>query len=131
MISDIKVYQLTPEQVANYVAGMDLGTPVRIDKPQSMVRIDEGPYVNRPKPKSEVHANSPGLGSLRGRPQQNKLTKAVYLQMRVEGMNRAQIAERQGVAYSTLCGYVRKWGLSNRNHESMAMSKVKKGEADY
>ncbi|SFB62704.1 hypothetical protein SAMN05216312_12244 [Cohnella sp. OV330] len=130
MISDIKVYQLTPEQVANYVPGMNLGNPVRIDKPKSMVRIHEGPYANRPKPKSESQPDKPGLGSLRGRPQQNKLTKAMYLRMRVEGMNRVQIAERQGVAYSTLCGYVRKWGLSNRIHESMAMSKIKKGEAE-
>jgi hypothetical protein len=44
----IKVWTLTPEQMANYQTGMDLGKPDRIEHPQP-VRIMEHQYDVGPR----------------------------------------------------------------------------------
>lgn len=100
MISEIKVWQLTPEQVANYRPGMYLGKPHRTEQPETLVKPGDR---NPPIPRKREQKGRP--------PRKEVITKYQYRRMRAKGFYDVAIAAAFDISPSTLRNRKREWGL--------------------
>ncbi|WP_042165552.1 hypothetical protein [Paenibacillus gorillae] len=97
--SKIKVWQLTPEQVANYVPGMDLGRPDRFEEPPpSTLKImdEDGDERRRRAVRNRLNGKI-------------VLTEELYKRHRGQFMTDREIAERYEITPKTLTGYKSVW----------------------
>ncbi|MFD2334650.1 hypothetical protein ACFSR7_35860 [Cohnella sp. GCM10020058] len=126
MLRPVYVYRPTDEQLAAQAAGelkvadMNLGEPIRIEDPQSLInKITDGPYANLPKPKPKPEGeSSPKNYSNRGKVNPDKLTKEKYLELRKEErLSRDQICERFNITRSTLITYLGRWGIRSKKRD--------------
>ena len=106
MIGKVKVWHLTPEQMAAYKYGMDLGEPDEIREPTQLITAPTGQnavsYVTRKRERVARSIKS----RLKGKP---IITPAEYKRMRESGQSRKEIAKAYGIKYETLLQYVNKW----------------------
>jgi len=97
---DVKVWVLTPEQMAAYKPGMDLGTPHRIEEAR---RIMISP-INREKHRRRI-ANGVKTRT-KGR---TLINEHLYKKDRAAGMSDQEIAEKYKIKLSTLRHYQSLW----------------------
>ena len=93
----VKVWQLTPEQIANYKPGMDLGEPDRIEKVKLVTFPD---FDLLPEQKN---------GRGRGIRIKGRMTSRDYEMQRRRGLNDVQIADLYGIKLDTLQFYKGTW----------------------
>lgn len=89
----VKVWQLTPEQIANYKPGMDLGEPDRIERVKIVTEFEP---VRRKGKGRGIH--------IKGR-----MTSRDYEMQRNRGLNDVQIADLYGIKLDTLQFYKGTW----------------------
>lgn len=106
MIGKVEVWHLTPEQMAAYQPGMDLGEPDEIREPTNLIVTPMGQNaVDYAKGKTE-RAVRAMLSRRQGKP---LITPAEYRRMRDSGQSRKEIAEAYGIQYQTLLQYISMW----------------------
>mgnify|MGYP001026585877 FL=1 len=92
----VKVWQLTPEQIANYKPGMDLGEPHQIE----LVRCIDPEWADFDPLKKRKRK-----GIQLGR----RITEDDYRRLREEGLLDSEIADRFNVGLDTLHRYKMLW----------------------
>lgn len=93
MISEVKVWRLSPEQIEDYKLGQDLGDPHSIDRQE----LPRQHVYDQPK-------------SRKG-PKKKQLSKEQYERMRAKGIDDRTIATALGVGPTTLRKRKKEWGL--------------------
>lgn len=103
----VKVWHLTPEQMANYHPGMDLGEPHEIIDP---IPFEPIPYlISNPDKfyRDQKQRVKRGVETrFKGRP---LITPELYEIERDAGLSNSEIAERYEIQLKTLKQYVSKW----------------------
>jgi len=97
--SDVKVWVLTPEQMAAYKPGMDLGEPHRIEKARGIISL-----VN-----SEKHRRRIANGVKTRTKGRTLINEHLYNKDRSAGMSDQEIAEKYKIKLSTLRHYQSLW----------------------
>ncbi|MFC5528420.1 hypothetical protein [Cohnella yongneupensis] len=95
MTGAISEWKLSPEQLATYHTGKDLGKPDRVYQPEPMVKTPHHQYdptPNQPKKK-------------------NEFTKEEYLRLREKGLDKRTIAVGLGIGPTTLNKRLKEWGI--------------------
>jgi len=92
----VKVWQLTPEQIADYKPGMDLGEPHRIE----FVRCVDPEWADfDPLKKRKLKRIQLG----------RRITEDDYHRLREEGLLDSEIADRFNIGLDTLYRYKKLW----------------------
>ncbi|MHA6481085.1 hypothetical protein ACX1C1_04075 [Paenibacillus sp. strain BS8-2] len=101
-IGKVSIWQLTPEQVENYVPRMDLG------KPNKIVAASE---IKQAVPKQqEVESKARQRRAIKSRIKERTiLTNELYDAEALLGLSDKQIAEMYGIQQSTLIHYKSLW----------------------
>lgn len=97
MPEPMKVWRLTPDQVADYKPGQDLGEPHEI----KFVKSD----LERSREAAKAHQERQRRSSERRMQGMIRLTKPIYEKEVAAGLNDAQIAEKYGIQRSTMYHY--------------------------
>ncbi|XID91056.1 hypothetical protein ACF3MZ_21390 [Paenibacillaceae bacterium WGS1546] len=103
MVYPIKVWRKTPEQLAAYTPGMDLGEP------------DD---IILPKPPTATTKRHNGYY---GKNPDEKISKAEYLALRKQGLTQKAIAAAYDMHPSSISYRLRKWGLNDSSAERTAV----------
>lgn len=102
----MKIWRLTPEQIANYTWGMDLGPPheiwtVKTDRERSR----EEAQAIRERQQRSIERR------MRGKV---RLTQELYSKEVAAGLSKAQIAEKYGLKVHTVDHYRHLWRKMDR-----------------
>ena len=109
--SDVKVWVLTPEQMAAYKTGMDLGPPHRIEKAKYMQISTFIPISSGEEHRERVRRGH--KNRTRGR---KAITEQQYKELRRNGLADHEIADKFGIKPRTLQAYKSVWRNRGRRN---------------
>jgi hypothetical protein len=124
VINKVSEFHLTPEQVANYKPGMDLGEPDRVYIPESNVQKGSKDPVIVSASSQRVRQMRRAMDSSARKNRRFKLTKEEYLQLRLTGLSRDAVAEKSNVDISTLKRYLAGWGVGKTEIEAAVLKEL-------
>jgi hypothetical protein len=112
----VTVYQIPPD--SQTTVGVDLGEPIRTYKPESL--LQKGSIA--PVIISETRIKSIATSATKRK--KFKISRDEYLQLRLSGVSRDAVAERNNISISTLRHYLSDWELGKPEQEAAAMKEL-------
>jgi len=119
MNSLVTEYRIAPG--SQTTVGVDLGKPIRTYKPESLVQKGCKDIVII----SETRVKS--IAKSAAKRKRFKVTREEYLKLRISGVSREELAERNGISISTLRNRLNEWNVAKVDQEKAAMEALKNG----